>query len=196
MKFNRFKCLTFTVLILVFILLAGCATTTENKELGEFAFTEAGYTFTPVPFGSTLEDLHRTTETEVEPIGKQTTQPFIYQHYIASAPSTVLDIPCRLSADFTDKDELFCLSFQIDISPETAEKTYTDLYDQFVDIFGTPAEDSDNGTGTWYVEWQDSKSGTALAINYYNNGGSEPNLSITVWEKSRYVDAGVGKWIE
>lgn len=65
---------------------------------------------------------------------------------------------------------------------------------RFTETFGAPAVQDDNGTGTQYLEWQDKSSGTALGLTYSDLGTTDPTLMISVFEKSRYVEAGTGEW--
>lgn len=185
-------------LLLLAAIISGCASNadTQYAELGGFTYDQNGYGYTSAPFGSTLEETEKSLGFELEATGNPVSEPIAYQLYLGTAPLSVLDLQGGSDVQISDQDELFCFSFHTQLSVDEAEDQYADIHEQFLNTFGTPTEDSDNGAGTRYTEWQDKASGTCLSLYFWFTGSSDATLSISVFEKSRYVDAGVGKWAE
>ena len=86
------------------------------------------------------------------------------------------------------------MAFHEQLARGTAEEHFEAASKRFTETFGAPAVQDDNGTGTQYLEWQDKSSGTALGLTYSDLGTTDPTLMISVFEKSRYVEAGTGDW--
>ena len=100
----------------------------------------------------------------------------------------------RFDAQFDENDKLFSVTFHEQLARGTAEEHFEAASKRFTETFGAPAVQDDNGTGTQYLEWQDKSSGTALGLTYSDLGTTDPTLMISVFEKSRYVEAGTGEW--
>ncbi len=95
---------------------------------------------------------------------------------------------------FDENGKLFSVTFHEQLARGTAEEHFEAASKRFTETFGAPAVQDDNGTGTQYLEWQDKSSGTALGLTYSDLGTTDPTLMISVFEKSRYVEAGTGDW--
>ena len=97
-------------------------------------------------------------------------------------------------AQFDENGKLFSVTFHEQLARGTAEEHFEAASKRFTETFGAPAVQDDNGIGTQYLEWQDKSSGTALGLTYSDLGTTDPTLMISVFEKSRYVEAGTGDW--
>ena len=153
------------VLMLTFV---GCSSKTTVKETDAFRFdSKTGYAYSTAPFGIDTTKLESAIGSKLTMISESpATAPFAYTNY--SSEDIVQSADC--SGKF-----------------EAASKRFTET-------FGAPAVQDDNGTGTQYLEWQDKSSGTALGLTYSDLGTTDPTLMISVFEKSRYVEAGTGDW--
>ena len=100
----------------------------------------------------------------------------------------------KFDAQFDKNGKLFSVTFHEQLARGTAEEHFEAASKRFTETFGAPAVQDDNGTGTQYLEWQDKSSGTALGLTYSDLGTTDPTLMISVFEKSRYVEAGTGEW--
>lgn len=187
------KKICLSVLLVLALLLTGCASApAEPPKVENFVFDDHGYASAIAPYGCTLEDLEKALDTTMTDRGSNpVTNPFTYESYITSAPVTMLGLEGKVDAQFTE-DGLFAFTFTTRFARDTAEERYADIREQFISVFGKPAEDSDNGLGTQQVEWQDKKSGTALALVYSDLGTTDPTFMVGVFEKWRYMD--VDEW--
>lgn len=104
------------------------------------------------------------------------------------------DCSGKFDAQFDENGKLFSVTFHEQLTRGTAEEHFEAASKRFTETFGAPAVQDDNGIGTQYLEWQDKSSGTALGLTYSDLGTTDPTLMISVFEKSRYVEAGTGDW--
>ena len=162
------------VLMLTFV---GCSSKTTVKETDAFRFdSKTGYAYSTAPFGI------------------DATAPFAYTNYLSEDIVQSAGCSGKFDAQFDENDKLFSVTFHEQLARGTAEEHFEAASKRFTETFGAPAVQDDNGTGTQYLEWQDKSSGTALGLTYSDLGTTDPTLMISVFEKSRYVEAGTGEW--
>ena len=161
------------VLMLTFV---GCSSKTTVKETDAFRFdSKTGYAYSTAPFGIDTTELESAIGSKLTMVSESpATAPFAYTNYLSEDIVQSAGCSGKFDAQFDENDKLFSVTFH--------------------ETFGAPAVQDDNGTGTQYLEWQDKSSGTALGLTYSDLGTTDPTLMISVFEKSRYVEAGTGEW--
>ena len=164
--------------ILVLAILGGCKTTTVT------------------PSASASVPVVSESPTVTSPMVSESpaTAPFAYTNYLSEGIVQSADCSGKFDAQFDENGKLFSVTFHEQLARGTAEEHFEAASKRFTETFGAPAVQDDNGTGTQYLEWQDKSSGTALGLTYSDLGTTDPTLMISVFEKSRYVEAGTGDW--
>ncbi len=180
------------VLVLTFV---GCSSGAAVKETDAFRFDpKTGYTCTAVPFGSSTAEFEKAVGSKLTVLSENSAAPFVYTNYMTVDVVQSADCSGKFDAQFDENDKLFSVTFHEQLARETAIEHFEAARKRFIETFGESVVQDDNGLGTQYFEWQDKKSGTALALTYSDLGISDPTLMIAVFEKSRYVDLGYGEW--
>ena len=181
------------ILVLTFV---GCSSGAVVKETDAFRFDpKTGYTCTAVPLGSSAAEFEKDIGSlmvlsEQGPVNA----PFPYKTCMTNDAVQLADCLGKCEVQFDENDRLFSVTFIDYLARDTAAEHFEATRRRFTETFGEPVRSEDNGLGTQYLEWQDKKSGTALGITYSDLGTSDPSLLIGVFEKSRYVDLGIGEW--
>ena len=179
------------VLMLTFV---GCSSGAAVKETDALRFDpKTGYAYSTAPFGSSTAEFEEAIGSKMMPLSESST-PFAYTNYLSEDVVQSADCSGKFDAQFDEDGKLFSVTFHEQLSRDTAEEHFEATCRRFTETFGEPVRNEDNGLGTQYLEWQDKKSGTALGLTYSDLGTSDPTLLIGVFEKSRYVDLGIGEW--
>lgn len=181
------------VLMLTFV---GCSSKTTVKETDAFRFdSKTGYAYSTAPFGIDTTELESAIGSKLTMVSESpATAPFAYTNYSSEDIVQSADCSGKFDAQFDENGKLFSVTFHEQLARGTAEEHFEAASKRFTETFGAPAVQDDNGTGTQYLEWQDKSSGTALGLTYSDLGTTDPTLMISVFEKSRYVEAGTGDW--
>lgn len=181
------------VLMLTFV---GCSSKTTVKETDAFRFdSKTGYAYSTAPFGIDTTELESAIGSKLTMVSESpATAPFAYTNYLSEDIVQSAGCSGKFDAQFDENDKLFSVTFHEQLARGTAEEHFEAASKRFTETFGAPAVQDDNGTGTQYLEWQDKSSGTALGLTYSDLGTADPTLMISVFEKSRYVEAGTGEW--
>lgn len=181
------------VLMLTFV---GCSSKTTVKETDAFRFdSKTGYAYSTAPFGIDTTELESAIGSKLTMVSESpATAPFAYTNYLSEGIVQSADCSGKFDAQFDENGKLFSVTFHEQLARGTAEEHFEAASKRFTETFGAPAVQDDNGTGTQYLEWQDKSSGTALGLTYSDLGTTDPTLMISVFEKSRYVEAGTGDW--
>lgn len=180
------------VLVLTFV---GCSSGAAVKETDAFRFDpKTGYTCTAVPFGSSTAEFEEAVGSKLTMLSENSAEPFAYTNYMTADVVQSADCSGKFDVQFDENDKLFSVTFHEQLARGIAVEHFEAARKRFIETFGEPVVQDDNGLGTQYLEWQDKKSGTALALTYSDLGTGDPTLMIAVFEKSRYVDLGYGEW--
>ena len=181
------------VLMLTFV---GCSSGAAVKETDAFRFDpKTGYAYSTAPFGIDTTELESAIGSKLTMVSESpATAPFAYTNYSSEDIVQSADCSGKFDAQFDENDKLFSVTFHEQLARGTAEEHFEAASKRFTETFGAPAVQDDNGIGTQYLEWQDKSSGTALGLTYSELGTTDPTLMISVFEKSRYVEAGTGDW--
>ena len=181
------------VLMLTFV---GCSSKTTVKETDAFRFdSKTGYAYSTAPFGIDTTEFESAIGSKLTMVSESpATAPFAYTNYSSENIVQSADCSCKFDAQFDENGKLFSVAFHEQLARGMAEEHFEAASKRFTETFGAPAVQDDNGTGTQYLEWQDKSSGTALGLTYSDLGTTDPTLMISVFEKSRYVEAGTGDW--
>lgn len=194
-------------LFLLLMICAACTTLeeTEPKEIhSDFIFSENGYEYAPAPYGSTREETEAAIGSEMVGYGPNPySEPFAYSSYITPEQNITLIGPklkSRVDAQFTEDDKLFAITFTSGVYPDQREAFIESCRTNFTELFGKPDEDTANDNGFSSISWEDPESGTVFSIQVYaptvfaEQESEICRVTLGVFEKWRYVDAGVGEW--
>lgn len=195
------------LLTLIFLLLAGCAAPPQTKAgetVSDFVFGENGYEYAPAPYGSTREETEAAIGSEMVDNGPNPySEPFVYSSYITPEQNITLIGPklkSRVDAQFTEDDKLFAITFTSGVYPDQREAFIESCRTNFTELFGKPDEDTVNDNGFFSISWEDPESGTVFSIQVYaptvfaEQESEICRVTLGVFEKWRYVEAGVGEW--
>lgn len=192
------------LLVLIFLLLAGCAVPPQTKAgetMSDFVFGENGYEYAPIPYGSTREEAENALGAAMIEDGfSPHAEPFEYWSYQTPGQDVrIIGLLSRIDVQCTESDGLFAFTIHSAITPDQYEDFIDVFCGHYTDMFGEATVITNTPENASIYEWEDKESGTVFMIDIdgeatQSNGVILHSVRIGCFEKWRYVEAGVGEW--